>query len=158
MGYALAGSWEGVAEAADLRRRRKAELVEALAARAEGLGEADRALVLAAYRDGKRAVELAPLVGQGPRQIRRRLRGLVERLMSREYACVLSRRERWTPIRRRVADACVLRGRSLRVAARELGMSLHAVRRHRDAVLALAHAEEELARDRRGVGRVGGGA
>ncbi|MEL7473142.1 MAG: hypothetical protein AAGK04_07480 [Planctomycetota bacterium] len=132
-------------EGADLRRRRRRELTEALLERSSRLPDEERALIEAVYREGRPVVEIARLRGESPRPLRRRVRRLVERVMSERFGFVARRVAEWTPNRRRVAEACVLHGCSLREAAERLRLSLHAVRRHSDAVQALFEAE----RDRR---------
>jgi ABC-type lipoprotein export system ATPase subunit len=83
---------------------------------------------------------------------RRRLRRLIERALSPRFAFVVAHRASLGATRRRVAMACIVQGRSLREASGMLGLSLHAVRRHIDAVEALFAA----ARTAGGGGRVPG--
>jgi len=98
---------------------------------------------------------------QDARALRSRVRRVVRRIMTPEYQAVA----RWFAIeklsdglfaqpsslshpaapdgpggtlRRRIAISCFLHGLSIREAARQLGLSLHTVRRHRDAVAAMA--------------------
>lgn len=122
---------------ADLRRRRQRDMVEHLLDRAACLPPDDLALLRAVYADGRTAVELAALMRCDARALRRRIRRLVERLLSPRFLFVLRHRDGWSATRKRVATACVLHGRSLREAAAELRLSLHTVRRHLDAVNAL---------------------
>jgi len=122
--------------ASDLRRRVPRDLAELLVARAEHLLPEDRALITAVYQDNLTAAQVAQLKGCPPRTIRRRLRSLIQRLLSPRYVFVASRLDRWPPTRKRVARACVLQGRTLRAAAAHLKVSLHTVRRHMDAVAA----------------------
>lgn len=86
------------------------------------------------------------------RALRSRVRRVVRRMLTPEYQAVA----RWFAIeklnagracgvsgaigalRRRVGASCFLQGLSIREAARELGLSLHTVRRHRDAIAAMA--------------------
>ncbi len=137
MDCAVASQHDGL----DLRRRRTREMAEVLVGRAEWLGDEDRAIVSAVYQDGISAKDLANIRGQSPRCVRRRIHALVQRITSDEFAFVLRARDQWPPTRRRVATACVLRGMSLREAGDKLGLSLHAVRKHMDAVRALHSAE-----------------
>ena len=125
----------------DLRRKRRRELVERLVERAELVGPPDRALVLAYYRDGQSAADIARLAGEPVRSLRRRLRRVVQRMLSPRFEFVAAHRHTWTPTRRRVAGACVLEGRTLRDTAERLGLSLHCVRRHHDAIQAMFEAE-----------------
>jgi DNA-directed RNA polymerase specialized sigma24 family protein len=127
-------------ESTDLRRRRRRDLVERLLERATCLPVRDLALLQAAYHDGRSAVELSMLTGTDVRSLRRQLRRLAERVLSQEFLFVLRHRDSWPPTRRRVATACILHGRPLRCASRELGISLHTVRQHYTAVVALFEA------------------
>ncbi len=130
----------------DLRRKRRREVVERVVERAELLSPSDRALVLAYYRDGQRASDIARLAGEPVRALRRRLRRVVERVLSPRFEFVASRRLTWTPTRRRVACACVLEGYTLRETSRRLALSLHSVRRHHDAVQAMFEDEMDSGR------------
>lgn len=138
------------ANAADLRRKHARDTVDQLIDRATLLDPTERALIEAIYRDGKPVVELAPLLAADPRVLRRRIRRIVRRAMSHEFAIVAQHRDRWPATRKRVATLCVLQGLSLREAASHLGISLHAVRRQHAAVQALIdHAYDELSRPAR---------
>lgn len=147
----------------DLRRGVQRGLAEALVERAALLPAPDRYLIEGVFRDGRTIAELAalwgedPEPGQTPRALRRRLHRLVARLRSPAFVLVAEQQERWEGPMARVGAACVLRGRSMREAAGELGMSIHTVRRHLDAIMALASAHgagRELGRGvRQGVGR-----
>lgn len=132
--------------AGDLRRRRRAADAEWLVSRAQWLAEADRALVEAVYRDGKTTVELARLLETDACTVRRRMKKLVRRLASSKAVWVARHMERWSPMRRRVATACVLHGLSLRESASEVGQSLYAVRQHMHAIDALYEARPEVRR------------
>lgn len=129
--------------AADLRRRKRRDLSDHLLLRAEWLEPSERALVEAVYRDGRSAIELAALAGRTPRSMRRRLRRIVRRVLAPEFVFVAQRRSRWTASRRRVADACILHGRSMREAATELGLTLHTIRRHMEAIRAQIESQIE---------------
>ena len=122
------------ARAGDLRRRRRAELADHLLERAAWLPDADRQLIDAVYRRGQTAVELGALLGLPARSVRRRVKRLVERLLDPRTAFVATRRDQWPRTRRIVAERVVLRGQSMRAVARELAISLHAVRRQVDAI------------------------
>jgi DNA-directed RNA polymerase specialized sigma24 family protein len=128
----------------DRRFVHRRDLTESLARLAEDLPPADRALIRAVYADGKSAVEVGRLSGTDPRAVRRRIRRLARRVLSPEYLFVLRHRDRWPAARRKVAVACILHGRSMRDASRELRIPLYTVRRHCEAVLA---AFETLAKD-----------
>lgn len=112
-------------------------MIEQLVERAVHLPPDDRALIQAVYGDGKNVAEIARLAREDPRSLRRRVRRIVKRLAAPEYAFVVLQASRWSRTRRRVAEVCILHGRSMRTAATELNLSLHTVRRHHDAVRAL---------------------
>ena len=149
-----------------------------LVERAGWLPTADRALVEAVYGEGltviafvRRCLDrgIAPVdrtalsITEGgdasgsleawTRVARRRLRRLVARLESDRFMLVVGRRNAWATTRRRVAVTCVLQGRSLRQASRDLGLSLHTVRRHMEAVEAACEAYAEAGREARSVVR-----
>ena len=129
-----------VTEAADLRRRRRRELAEVIVEHAQFALPADRALIESIYRDGLTAQHVAALNASSPRAVRRRIRQVVERLLSPRFAFVLLHREQWPTVRRRVAVACVLQGRTMRETARHLRISLHAVRKEMGIIQALCEA------------------
>lgn len=137
------------AETLDLRRKRRGEQAQVALERARHLPPQDRVLVEAVFRDGRPVAELAALIAADAgdadrvtsvRGLRRRIRRLTARLLSREYAFVAEQLPDWSPTRRRVATACILHGRSIRDAAAELRLSLHTVRRHRAAIAELLEA------------------
>jgi len=149
-GYSVTADRFDPSEASDLRRRRQRALTETLLDRAEHLPADDRALLESVYREGASVSGLAELLNTPARSLRRRVRRLVQRVLSERYVFVAHRRREWSPTRRRVAEACVLGGRSLREAASELRLSLHAVRRHADAIHAMYEAERDARRQARG--------
>jgi hypothetical protein len=110
-------------------------------ARSEFLLPEDRELVRSVFGEGMDANRVARLRGEKTRAVRRRVRQLAERVMSREFEFVARRCEGWPRGRRLVANACVLQGRTLREAAAHLRMTLHEVRRQMDLVHALIDAE-----------------
>lgn len=135
-------------ESADLRRRQKAEMVRQLLTRLEPLPTGDRVLVEAIYRDGRSAVEVAALVREPARLVRKRVRRIVRRALTERFAFVALHAAQWPTDRRRVAEACVLAGHSMRDAARSLGLTLHQVRRQWGAIETLfqsARQQAELA-------------
>ncbi|MCL4740804.1 MAG: hypothetical protein KJZ54_01220 [Phycisphaerales bacterium] len=136
-------------ETLDLRRKRRCDQAAVALDRARHLPPQDRVLVEAVFRDGRPVAELAALIAADAgdaaratsvRGLRRRVRRLTARLLSREYAFVAEQLPDWSPTRRRVATACILHGRSIRDAAAELRLSLHTVRRHRAAIAELLEA------------------
>ncbi len=122
----------------DLRRRVEPGLVDLILMRGEFLPRADRALLEAYFRRGVSVEDLAALDGRAPRTIRRRIAVLSDRVLDEMFVYVMRSRERFGPVRGRVAEAVFLWGQSRRVAASCLGMSLYTVRRHCDAVEELA--------------------
>ncbi len=124
-------------EATDLRRRRSRELGETIVDHARWSLPDDRAMLTAIYRDGLTAREVAALRHEPARRVRSRVRRLVARLLSDRFLFVLRRRDRWPTLRRRVAGACVLQGRSMRETARHLRVSVHVVRKQMDIINAL---------------------
>jgi DNA-directed RNA polymerase specialized sigma24 family protein len=128
------------AELFDRRRHQGRELADALVARADYLLPEDRALIKAIYRDGATAMEIAQLTGVCPRSVRRRIRILAQRALDPRFTFVLFHREGWPATRRKVATELTLHGRPLREAARHLNLTLHAVRRHADAIRVMYEA------------------
>lgn len=127
--------------------RRRRESTERLVERAAHLPPPDRLLMEAVYRDGRSAREIAALLGARARSVSERVRRLAERLHSPEYGFVAARSGAWAPLRRRIAVGLVLHGRSERSVARELGVSLHTVRRHHEAVRMLLELSRALAKE-----------
>lgn len=130
----------GVRAGGDLRRRRRRDIVEQIVRRADWLPRDDRTILCAIYEDGRSVTEVAQLRGDDPRRLRRHVRRLVQRIMSPKYLFVAAHKGAWTPTRRRVAEACVLHGLSLRGAAERLQLTHHTVRHHYHAVNALFEA------------------
>ena len=130
----------------DLRRRKRREQVERLLERSSLLPPGERSLVEAVYRDGRSVTELARAASvkgapRDPRRLSRKLRRAVRRMLSDEFVYVARHREQWPASRRRVATATCLHGLSMREASEQLGMSLHSVRRHHQAVRTLVEAD-----------------
>jgi len=122
------------ADAGNQRRLEARAATETILARAAWLGRDDAALLRAVYADGRSAVELGPLVGADPRGLRRRIRRLATRVASPLFLYTTRHHTSWPKGRRDVAAACILRGRSIRQAARELGIPIYTVRRHMDVI------------------------
>lgn len=120
--------------AADLRRSVPADLARTVADRAHWCMPEERALIEAMYRQGMTAQQIAKLRDEPATAIRRRIRTVVRRVLSPRFVFVLRHRDQWPPMRKRVATACILQGRTLREAAAHLHLSLHAVRRQMDAI------------------------
>lgn len=150
-------------DAPTLARLRDAALAEVIVHRADLLLPADRALLRAHFGAGittPHLARLAPTLTPGPgpepapapqrtqstsRLIRKRIRALADRVLSREFAFVMAHQREWPPARRRAAQALVLHGLTLRDAAARTGLPVHALRRHADEIRALceeAHRAE----------------
>lgn len=128
------------AELFDRRRRQGRDLAETLVNRAEYLLPEDRALLNAIYRDGVSVREIADLTGSHPRTVRLRIRKLAQRALDPRFTFVLTHRDQWPQTRRLVATENILHGHPLRETARQLNLSLHAVRRHADAIRVMYEA------------------
>jgi hypothetical protein len=100
----------------------------------------DAALIEAVFAHGLTVQRAAGLMNLDPRTVRRRIRHLVTRIKSPAFAFVVVQRDNFSPERATVARACIIEGRSLRVAAIQLGISIHAVRLHRSAIITQAEA------------------
>lgn len=121
----------------DLRRRSMRLDAEAILGRSQWLPPADRALVAAVFDRGQRLRDLSRLTGTPERTLRRRLKALVRRALSVEFAFVASRHAQWSPTLRAVAVAVFLHGRSIRAVASDLGLSTYTVRLKRDTVTSM---------------------
>lgn len=135
------GDWRGTnagnfdpAAISDLRRKFESSAIDLLLARAEALPAPDLALLRAIYADNRSASEIASLVHDDPRKLRVRVRALTKRIMTPIYAFVVAHNHTWPESRRRVGIACFIQGHSQRDAAVALHTSLHAVRRHCQAI------------------------
>jgi DNA-directed RNA polymerase specialized sigma24 family protein len=127
----------------DLRRRATEEVVDRLLRRAGSLPERDRALLRAVYCERQSTVELAKLLGETPRQVRRRLRRLVARVLSPEFVFVLRHRDAWPRERAEVATLCIVLGKTMRQAAREMNRSVTQVRSRYREILAVFEVSGE---------------
>jgi hypothetical protein len=124
--------------APDLRRRGARNLAEQVVRRAAHLPMADRTLLHAVFRDGRPVAQVARARGEHPARLCARVRRLMRRLNDPAYLYVASHRAAWSPTMLAVASAHFLHGEPMRAVAARTGLSFHEVRRHRDAVLALA--------------------
>lgn len=130
----------------DLRRPRDAEAADRVIHRADWLGPSDRALVLAVFRDSMSVTDLARAHDTCPRSLRRRLAAALARINDDHAPFVIAHTTTQlgppaiTGVRARIARAVYLQGRSMRAIADDLGVSLHTVRAHRQAVDALYDA------------------
>lgn len=122
-----------------------ASRADQLANLADFLPPNERQLIRCLFSEGQTLIEVAALLNQPKESVRRRLHRLTRRMSAPEFAFVALRRDSWPPRLRAVACACVLEGKSLRVAAAELSMSVHAVRCMRDHILAMSAGVQEAA-------------
>lgn len=131
----------GVADphiACDLRRTPTRQFAEMVCERAEPLEREERELLRAVYRDGLSATRVAEIRNDHPRRVAKRVRRCVQRMLTPEFEFVFQRYRDWPPTRRRIAQVCILQGKSLRATARQLRVSLHVVIRHVHAIRAAA--------------------
>lgn len=137
----------------DFARLRDAAFAEIIVHRADLLLPADRALLRAHFGAGITTPALAslatasgkPHARSDARFIRKRIRALADRVLSRQFVFVMTHQREWPPARRRAAQALVLHGMTLRDAAARTGLPVHALRRHADEIRALceeAHRAE----------------
>jgi hypothetical protein len=115
----------------DRRMRDRAEsrqLAAFVAGCAGVLAAPDRELILAVYARGERPASLARLMGVSPFVLRRRLREIVRRVCTPEFQYVLRTRDAWPARLRRVGEAVVLEGRTLREASANLALTYHQIR------------------------------
>lgn len=142
------GGKAGLIEAqAEDRRRFRREQAERLLERAALLPDPDRVLLELVLREGRTMADVAAVRGVSYHALRRHFGRLLRRLASDEFVFVARQLSPphggacpWGPIRRRVAEACVLRGLSMRQASRVLNLSLHTVRTHRHALSAMVES------------------
>ena len=132
----------------DLRRKRNAELARRVTQRASWLDHGERELALAYFDRGMSAASIGAMLGQSPRLVRKRLKHIVNRLVDPRTAYVVEHRNAWAPSRRAVAEELFLHGHSMREVAHRLGLSLHNVRKHRDAIEAMSQAQRAGSRRR----------
>lgn len=98
--------------------------------RAAWLAPSDRQLVEQVIGRGVRPSSIAAVQGVSSRVVQRRLARLIDRLTDEEALVVMRTHDRWPAKTASVALSVWVRGRSQRQAARELGLSLHDVRKH----------------------------
>ena len=129
------------------RRQRRRAIASALVSRAAALPDDDRDLILAVYADGRSILSIARRDEDDPERIRlraaaiaRRVRGLSRRMLHPAFDAVVLHAHAWPPAMRRVGHACFVLGLSMRRAAKQPGLSLHALRTHAQPTRALAAA------------------
>lgn len=135
----------------------KAEYAAWVCELAQHLPPSERELVYSVFQHGRPLRELAKLLRLSDESLRRRLRRLIARISTPEFAFVALRRGEWPASLRDVATAIVIEGKSLRATQRDLRISMHAVRTLRQRALAMARGAQEttalLAREAPGVDR-----
>ena len=122
----------------DLKKGVARDLADAVQALGPALEASDYALLDAAIVRGTSMTLLAGLRGESVARTRRRVKMLLRLVLAFEFEFVIRRRAEWPPRMRVVADACILRGLSIRRAAALLRLSMDQVRRERARVLRLA--------------------
>ncbi|HCT44140.1 MAG: hypothetical protein CMJ35_03460 [Phycisphaerae bacterium] len=133
----------------DLRRRRDSDFVDRLIRRADWLQGQDRELVLAMFDRSMSAAAISRMTGIPARQIRKRLRQLVTRLNDPRVAYVVAHHNSWNPTMKAIGQELFVHGRTMREVCQDLGLSLHCVRKNRDAIEAMALAQQHRARPSR---------
>lgn len=128
------------AQGVDLRRRRTRSQAEALTERAQHLAPPERRLIEDLFDSGRPCSTIASELGRDARAIRREARDITRRLLDPRFEFVTAHADAWRPTRQRIALSLYVHGRGLRKTARELGVTLYSVRRHRDAIEALFEA------------------
>ncbi len=134
----------------DRRRLEHQTLAERILHRCELLEPADRALLESIYSDHVPIARLARVRGQSPRQVRRRVKRLIERLLCPTTDFVLARRREWEKQRWQAARLHLVAGRGLAETARDLGLTLHTVRKHVEAVRTLYEQHVQQAQQEAG--------
>ncbi len=134
------------AEGMDLRRRRSRAQAQELTVRAQHLNPRERRLIDDLFAVGRPCSVIAAELGRDARGVRREVRGITRRLLDPRFDFVTACAEGWRPTRRRIGESLYVHGRGLRETARELGLSLYSVRRHRDAIEALFEAHTHARR------------
>jgi hypothetical protein len=104
----------------------------------------------ALYEQGQRLCEVAAIWGRPARTLRGRVRSILRRMRSEEFAFVALHLQEFSPTMRAVATACILHGMSIRAAAAELKLTQHQVRRYRDLALTMFLESSAAAGPRRG--------
>ena len=126
----------------DLRRRRETDQTDRLVRRAHWLEPSDRELVLAVFERGQSAAAIAGMSGEPVRRIRKHIRQLVARLNDPRVAYVVAHHNAWGKTMQGVGKQFYIQGRTMREVSEQLGISLHCVRKNRDAIEAMAASQQ----------------
>lgn len=124
----------------DLRTTRARSASIALG-RAEFLDPDDRALIEAYFARGLTSTQIGLMLGAHNKTVLSRLRRLILHMRSPMFEFVMRHMRTWPTPRARVAREVYLAGRSRRATAQSLGISIHAVRRHCDAIRELSRID-----------------
>jgi hypothetical protein len=127
-------------EALDNRRIRQRETIDTLLMRCEHLPAIEATLLRSVYADKRTIRELAALQKRDERSLMRQVRRIVRRVLSPEFAIVLTQGPTWTQQRSRIAQAMFVQGLGLRRTAAAMRVSVYCVRLHVAAVRELAAA------------------
>ena len=119
----------------DFRIKKDTVLADSIVIRAQHLRGHDRELVLAMYRDGLPATQIARMGNLDPRQVRRRIKIALVRMAHPVFIFVVTHKSGWSTTRRKVARSIFQSGHSIRQTAEGLGIKVHQVRRHRVAII-----------------------
>ncbi len=143
---------------ADLRRKHSREFVQEILRRAQLLPEGQdgggAVLIRAVFEEGMPFAKLSALTGVSVRTARRCVHRLIARVMSPDFDFVMEHSRTWPTMRRKVAYATLVLGRSFRQVSKELGLSLHTVRQHHLSAVAVCEAARILAADAHAAGVV----
>jgi IS30 family transposase len=112
------------------RRSDRREAADQVLRRADWLDSADRALLEQVLDRGVSTRTIATVSGVSSRTIQRRVARLVRRLADPDVLAVLRCHKQWPAIDAAVALSVIVRGRTMRRAGRDLGLTLHEVRKH----------------------------
>ncbi len=145
MGHSpITADWlDKVTDDIDLRKRHTNTLTDQLVHRAHWLEKDDQSLIIAMFRDGQSASQIAKLIGQDPRHVRRRIKRLVHRLNDPRVAYVVEHCEAWSRSKRAIAQSLFIQGHSIREVTENLGVSFYSVRKHREAINAMSQANAQ---------------
>ncbi len=145
-----AGVWiDGLDQTLDLRRKQSRSLSTRVIRRAHWLDPYDREIALAYFDRGMKGADIGALLNIDPRHVRKRIKQIVLLLEDPRCAYVVAHRNAWSSRRRMIAEDLFVKGRSMREVSESRGISLHAVRKHRDAIDAMASASLEQGRPSR---------
>lgn len=130
-----------------LIRARRRIIATTIVDRCQALPEDERDLLLAVFEQGRTIQQVVRRQDPDPATLsrrsalaRRNLRRLVRRILCPTFDVVRRLGPSWPPAMARVGHACFIRGLSMREAADALDISLYNVRRHAQAIRAIALA------------------